>query len=252
MADDFVVTGETTLGQEYFVTDSPKLSLVANEKWCSGIRVDKDRGKSSSVTVSEFFHKSQGASALKGRTPTVVVEHFDAVTFLKKNGEAAAENRFGFLIDNKKEKDEYAMAYIYSHQDKKMIFDGFVVPPGEESRLVRYDTDDQAFCLMTNPMELELTEKKTACDIFEDVQRNKKDVCAFSIIVTRAKARNPIPLRGLLVETDGIPSKTDQTDGTPHYTNLVKGGKTNQKFKRVEVDYEGAPVHIYNVVLFMV
>nr|BDT63468.1 MAG: wsv390-like protein [Sesarmops intermedium nimavirus]BDT63473.1 MAG: wsv390-like protein [Sesarmops intermedium nimavirus]GBG35628.1 wsv390-like protein, paralog 3 [Sesarmops intermedium nimavirus] len=256
---------EAKLGQEYFlVGSSPKLSLVASKEWCSRIRVDKERGTSSSVAVPEFFQKYGVFEALlsKRKPPSEVVEHFDIVTFSKKNDDPldavenqfsldAVENQFGFLIDNKEEEEQYAVAYIYSLQDKKIVFNGFAVSPTKKSRLMRYDTDDRAFCLTANSTILEedtTASKRTARQIFEDLRDTKKGVCAFSIMLTRA--RQP---RGMLVETDG--TTTDVTDGPSstqqHYTNLVEGSKTNQRFTPVAVDYDGAPVHIYNVVLFM-
>nr|BDV50205.1 MAG: wsv390-like protein [Chiromantes dehaani nimavirus] len=141
------------------------------------------------------------------------------------------------------------VAHIYSLQDKRIIFDGFAVSPGEKSRLMRYDTNDRAFCLTVNPIVLEdettaAASKRTARQIFENVRDNKKGMCAFSIMLTRAKARAQPP-QGLLAETDG-PRRTKK-----HYTNLVEGSKTNQRFTSVEMEYENAPVHIYNVVLFI-
>nr|BDV50227.1 MAG: wsv390-like protein [Chiromantes dehaani nimavirus] len=245
---------EAKLGQ--LVGSSPKLSLVAAEEWCSRIRVDKERGTSSSVAVPEFFQKYGNFEAFfsKRKPPSEVVEHFDIVTFSKKNDDPldAVENQFGFLIDNKEGGEQYAVAYIYSLQDKEIVFNGFAVSPTKKSRLMRYDTDDRAFCLTANSTILEedtTASKRTARQIFEDLRDTKKGVCAFSIMLTRAQQ----PRRGMLVETDG--TTTDVTDGPSstqqHYTNLVEGSKTNQRFTPVAVDYDGAPVHIYNVVLFM-
>lgn len=234
---------EIKLGQDYFVAGSPELSLLATGNWCSRIRV---RGESSNIAVSEFVHKyaALGKSMLiLAEKSEEVVEHFDIAIFSEKNN--ASENQFGFLIDNKGENKQCAVAHIYSLQDKRMVFNGFAVPPGKASQLVRYDTDDRAFCLIADPAVLEEeTSKRTAREIFEDVQKNKKDVCAFSIVLTRAEAS---PLRGLLAETDSISS-----DGpSPHYAKLVKGSETNQKFTCVKLDYEDAPIHVYNVVLFI-
>nr|BDV50168.1 MAG: wsv390-like protein [Chiromantes dehaani nimavirus] len=252
---------EAKLGQELFVAGSPKLSLVASEEWCSRIRVDKDRGTSSSVAVPDFFQKHGGALKAtffsERKPPSEVVEHFDVVTFSKKKDDPleAVENQFSFLIDNKEEGQQYAVAYIYSLQDKRMIFYGFAVSPGKKSRLMRYDTEDRAFCLTANPTVLEedtTAPKRTARQIFENVRDNKKDVCAFSIMITRKK--KPVQQsQGMLMETDGI--STDVTDGPSstqrHYTNLVEGSTTNQRFVDLALDYDDATVHIYNVVLFM-
>lgn len=253
---------EATLGRKLFGEGSPEVSLVATGEWCSGTRVDKDRGKCKIITVTEFLQKYGHLTASSSLLPEdklgTVVEHFDVVSFSKKsNLSDNVEKQFGFLVDNKTEKQEnqYAVASVYSLQDDEKVFNNFAVPPGKESRLVRYEKDDRAFCLTENPSILEeetTVSKKTAQEIFEAVRENKKNVCAFSIMLVRAKARPPRPLRGLLVETDGRsfdgPSLTNKQQ---HYTNLVEGSKTNQRFTRVSLEYEDAPIHIYNVVLFM-
>lgn len=249
---------EVQLGQDRFVEGSPKLSLVATKNLCNGIR---SHGESSSVSngnvvmVSKFLRErgalEASATFFPDRKLTMeMVEHFDAVTFFKKNDNFLDAVEFSFLIDNR-EVNQYAVAYIYSLQDEEMVFDGFAVRPGEESRLERYRTVERTFRLTANPAVLEEgASERTARHIFEDVQKNKKRVCAFSIVLTRAKV--PMP-RGLLVETDGIstdgPSLTTKKQ---HYTNLVKGSESKQRFTPVNLEYEeDAPVHIYNVVLFM-
>lgn len=257
---------EAKLGQKNLVADSPQLSLVAFPNWCNGMRVDEDRGESSIVAVSklatethrDIFRNCLGAEALfpSNGEEVTVVQHYDSVTFSSKKDDPS-EKRFAFHINNK-EGRQHSVAYIYSVQDNNMCFDGFATLPGMSDHLERYKDVNQAFCLTANPTVLKEGSKKTAREIFEEVWKNKEGVCAFSILLTRVeeKKKKKMEIVGLSAIADGRIS-TDTTDSPflaqrqTHFTNLVAGSETNQKFTTVDLDYKNAPVHIYNVVLFM-
>ena len=266
---------QSKIGQEAFVKGLPELSLVANEEWCSEINVERHLGECikvaavSETATKKIFTQNEddviGASEQLKEGKPMVVEHYDVVTFSHK--ETNAEHRIGFLIDNKDEKEEHASAFIYSWEKQKMIFNGIAVSPGEEYILRRSRHDDVAFCLTRTPTFFKDDEtpnsKKSARQIFEDLVKSEKNISAFSIMLTRAV--KPRPVRGMLLGTDevdgpslaprGLSVEIDGPCLTPEkrrcYASLVEGGKTHQKFKEIDLNYEGAPIHIYNVVVLL-
>lgn len=195
------------------------------------------------------FDDTLCGSALRGIRN--VTQHFDTVTFSKKS--ETRDMPFGFYVDNTGNTKDYSLMYIYSTQDKAMVFDGYATAPGRFTDLRRYEKEDRAFCLRKNTTEDMHSHDLAPGAAFE--RTRGADVCGFVIVVTRAKKdwtrwhqlRNSyqtdsvssLPRRGLVVQTDG--------GATPHHANLLKGTATDTNFAQVDLEYAGAPIHIYNV-----
>ena len=251
----------------------PVIGVGATGSWCEAVTTDKSRRETSVLTSwtpdLKAFQNTLCADAL--RNPKDVTQHFDTVTFTR-NGDSHNTLPFGFYVDNTcDQRNEHSLLYIYSTQDKKMVFKGFATPPGSFNNLVRYDTEDRAFCLRKNttPDLYPAHDSDVApSDAFKIVCNS--DVCGFIILVTQAKDSSKRDDR-LYVQTDGVTQakdskrddslyvRTDSVDGfatskqgaKPHHANLLKGASTNTKFSRVDLEYKDAPIHIYNVTILL-
>lgn len=139
----------------------------------------------------------------------------------------------------------HTIMYLYSWQDKKMIFNGFCVPPGESGKVLRYDNEDRSFCLedtnvivrhdgggMSKPPE----------ELFKEMSQ-EADACTFSVMVTHAEAPPPSP-PPLSVEVNGF--DTVDSGMVTSRARMGKGGETNQRFRLINLEYKGAPISFFH------
>nr|BDT63262.1 MAG: wsv390-like protein [Hemigrapsus takanoi nimavirus] len=243
----------------------PEIGLGASDTSCLGVSTIKTRRDTRVVTSCtqdlEIFKDTLCASALRDHKD--VTEHFETVTISRRSNDkdAAADYKttpFGFFVDNRYDtRGEHSLLYIYSTQDERMVFDGFATSPGKFNDLVRYETEDRAFCLRKNTT-LDLYPVNdpdvTAATAFEKMKRS--DVCGFVILVTQAKEKKKEyvtiaedrcgtrSMSGLMVQTDGASTRAS-------HANLLKGKTTSQKFSNVKLEHTGAPIHIYKVAILI-
>lgn len=247
----------------------PEIGLGVSDTSCLGISSIRTRRDTRVVTSwaqeLEIFKDTLCASALRDLKD--VTEHFETVTISRRSNDkaAAADYKnipFGFFVDNRYDTGgEYSLMYIYSIQDERMVFDGFATSPGNFSDLVRYETEDRAFCLRKNTT-LDLYPVNdpdvTAATAFEKMKLS--DVCGFVILVTQAKKKNKCvtiaedrcgvkPQRTRSVS--GLRAQTDSAPTLASHANLLKGKATNKNFSSVELEYTGAPIHIYKVTILI-
>lgn len=232
----------------------PVIGLMpAVEGWCEEVSTDHSRRVTQ--TVDEWKNSWKVFDEAVGCPAQKVTEHFDTVTFTRKKDSETQEMEFAFLVDNSKDtRKEYAVIYIYSTQDKRIVFSGHATPPGSNSKLLRYEHADKAFCLRKSA----LTPQDTGTTKLTPNEAHTKvcdaDVCAFTVLVTQAeevKNRRPV-----YVEYDGhegsdSDSGCDAPDGGLHHTNIIEGGRTGQRFDSTSLEHKGAPVHIYNVTVLL-
>lgn len=192
-------------------------------------------------------------------------KHYNTITF-EINPESKLDKDFGFYINNKCNDDNHALMYVFSWQEKKMVFGGYSVKPGMLSELLRYENSDNAFSLTKSSVADSTTTStnNTTKQQFENAL--SQNVCAYTVLVT--EARHPKmayeddacdggndqddydggedQCDGLKVECDGSTKRKRR-----YHTNAIRGQKTSQNFNYVYLKYNSAPINIYNLVIFM-
>lgn len=247
-------------------TITKELSLGTQGQWCQDISVHLGFSKpiveaySASSNRKSFCTPFMSDTTLAS-TPFVVGgnERFVNLSFAVKPRAYDEEKSIFFKLQNNKDpltSSNYTIMYLYSWQDKKMIFNGFCVPPGESGKVLRYDNEDRSFCLedtnvivrhdggMSKPPE----------ELFKEMNE-EADACTFSVMVTHAEALPPPPpqaktrTRGMPVEVDGFPSiESDSVDSgmVTSRARMSKGGETNQRFRYLDLEYRDAPISIFH------
>lgn len=181
------------------------------------------------------FEGTEGYAAL--RRSNKVTEHYDVVTYTTRKN-CPTEMEFSFVVDNTADvRKEHAIVEVYSTQDRRLVFSGFLVKPGNKNELLRYEHADRAFVVRKSSVVTDGT--------FEGAR--DADVCAFTVMVTQVKEIPPSPpLRWWGARARG----RDEVDG-PVHTNLLEGKPTFQRFETIKIEYTDAPVHIYNFVILL-
>ena len=200
------------------------------------------------------FDQFTGYEQLKKNCATIE-QHYETITINLDQNCLDRQIQFGFYLDNLKDHgNEHAIAYIYSNQERKMAFKGFIATSGTKGGVLRFRDEDKAFCLTANPKSM-AENQYTISPKELYLQSSKEDVCSFMIMTTRVK-ENPRK-ENYYVDAcvDGL--QKDQTDGgsiaeKSYHTNLIRGQKTNQTFTRMDVTYNGAMFSIYNVVILSI
>ena len=264
------------LGQQMIGLPEFGIFIPKNYQWCTGVSTNLKQRSTEVVTewdpALEVFRSTMCYDKLQRLSD--VYRHFNTVFFDINPSTKSTNYDFAFYLDNTKMKTT-ALMYLYSHQDEEMVVDGYCVKPNEKKTLLRHTKYDRAFSLNVNPAKAK--QNISSKDMF--TSSIKKDVCSFTAIITQARMINPPTRKCYVDEVDGASSYSDdgdddsdndidhaygglrvqvdgvrvQADGgksnTYRHANFVKGQKTNQLFKEVELVYDNAPIHIYNFVI---
>ena len=247
--------------------ERPEFGIIIDKKndadlWCSNIYTDQTKRLSQICNQwkTRAWHMFDDDDH-DFKKCTNINQHFDVVVFDFDDEKAKlfSEKRFAFYVKDKNHRyknDDGVLMQVYSQQEKEMVVN-FVTYSGE-AVVYRYSNKDNAFCLSKNAQKVKdnLPSAESVCE-----GSANKDVCSYIIMVTRIYNAKVTKLPPLCdgVEDDGL-WMTDGVDGLLqtdcggsgknkyNYTNVMRGGETNQEFNKTKIRYEGAPITFYHVV----
>ena len=145
---------------------------------------------------------------------------------------------------------------VYSQQEKEMVVN-YVTYNGEG---VVYRYKDNAFCLSENDQTVKAN-LPSAGGVCEGASNDDDDVCySYIIMVTPIKDAEKKLLKNkkfIVIELmELVPFGTASAPSSSKinkykYTNVMRGGETNQEFNETKIRYEGAPITFYHVFLVL-
>ena len=213
--------------------NKPKLSLFINSKNDNCHNIDAmyiPHPRSSSLSFSKYVNIfPQVAEAIENGLNNNITEYFNIITIPNKN-------EIGFVLDytnisnDNDDDDDYAIVHIYSHQDKTMLFKGWLVKAGKKSTLLRHRDFDKAFCIIPTNIV--------------DKEEKEENNMQFSVMVTTGKGYSA----PLLIENNAVVAVVDSSTTTTKYhrTKVVPGQETFQNFSPIyNFLYYNSPIDIY-------
>ena len=109
-------------GHKVFGIPEVGIFVPSGKEWCSSVSSQQQSRHSEIVTSFNpdwnIFEDAYGFDQLKGCKN--VTQHYNTICFEVDNTCTREDRDFGFYINNEQQKDdEYAVMYIYSHQERK-------------------------------------------------------------------------------------------------------------------------------------
>ena len=266
------------LGQNCY--NFPSLNIFArneNGNWCNKAQTEKSSKQSRKLKNWDIAYGRDFNMLLNNfpemRDCTNVFEHSDTAIFHNNGADGNVDYEIGFSVNNSSSSfNKYALLSVFSNQEERIVFMGFLTSPGEIAQLIRYDESDSAFVLTKSNIKADRNRSKIAKVVNKEMGNS---VCSFKLLLTTVQKTMVYALGGRIADIDGwtvdscsFEEEDDDdnmiendlatvTEGREHdcvdgnkrlyHSNLVKGFETNQSFTNVDVQYKGDPIHIFNV-----